>query len=74
MKPVISNRRSSIQTTAEQKHETSLQSTKQQELFFLGSKKVLSFEFRTQIFSTDLGEQELESQSVDFLTTQSRRN
>ena len=47
MKPVISNRRSSIQTTAEQKHETSLQSAKQQELFFLGSKKVLSFEFRT---------------------------
>ena len=68
MKPVISNRRSSIQTTAEQKHETSLQSTKQQELFFLGSKKVLSFEFRTQFFLDRLGRtKKLDRQSGGLL-------
>ena len=55
MKPVISNRRSSIQTTAEQKHETSLQSTKQQEMFFLGSKKGLSFKFCIFAIWADLG-------------------
>ena len=54
MKPVISNRRSSIQTTAEQKHETSLQSTKQQEMFFLGSKKVSSFKFCISIITAGL--------------------